>query len=153
MTWGNIGCTNKLSDQSKMLSKSCHWNLKKKLFNVILYWLTNQLANRLPDAFRLVWLDKGLIFSVFNVASVQEVPFGIPQYIQCILQGLTSILLCVPFIFAESEKCDLVARRDVFLVKLSVFFIVATLVLYRYFSDSSWFMLLCNEFFFFLWWK
>jgi len=47
----------------------------------------------------------GLIFSLFDVASAREVPFGIPQYVQCILQGLTSILLCVQFIFADSEKC------------------------------------------------
>jgi len=47
----------------------------------------------------------GLILSLFDVASAQEVPFGIPQYIQCILQGITSVLLCVPYIFADSEKC------------------------------------------------
>ena len=48
----------------------------------------------------------GLIFfSLFDVASAQEVPFGILQYAQCILHGLTSVLLCVPFIFADSEKC------------------------------------------------
>ena len=47
----------------------------------------------------------GLIFSLFNIASAREVPFGILQYIQYILHGLTSILLCVPFIFADSEKC------------------------------------------------
>ena len=46
----------------------------------------------------------GLIFSLFDVASAREVPFGIPQYVQCILHGLTSVLLCVPFIFADSEK-------------------------------------------------
>jgi len=46
----------------------------------------------------------GLIFSLFDVASSQEVPFGI-LYMQCILQGLTSVLLCVLFIFADSEKC------------------------------------------------
>ena len=40
----------------------------------------------------------GLIFSLFNVILAQEVPFGIPQYMQCILQGFTSVLLCVPFI-------------------------------------------------------
>ena len=34
----------------------------------------------------------GLIFSLFDVAIAREVPFGIPQYIQCILTG---ILLCV----------------------------------------------------------
>jgi len=46
----------------------------------------------------------GLIFSLFDVASSREVPFDTPQYVQCILQGLTSVLLCVPFIFADSEK-------------------------------------------------
>ena len=48
----------------------------------------------------------GLIFSLFDVALAREVPFGIPQYIQSILHGLTSVLLCVPFIFAYSEKCQ-----------------------------------------------
>ena len=48
----------------------------------------------------------GLIFSLFDVASARQVPFGILQYVQCILHGLTSVLLCVPFIFADSEKCQ-----------------------------------------------
>jgi len=46
----------------------------------------------------------GLIFSLFDIASAQEVSFGILQYMQCILQGLISVLVCVPFIFADSEK-------------------------------------------------
>ena len=46
----------------------------------------------------------GLIFSLFDVASAREVLFGIPHYVQCILHGLTSVLLCVPFIFADSKK-------------------------------------------------
>jgi len=29
-----------------------------------------------------------LIFTLFDIASAREVPFGIPQYVQCILQGL-----------------------------------------------------------------
>ena len=33
----------------------------------------------------------GLIFSLFDVASAGHVPFGIPQYIQCNLHGLTSV--------------------------------------------------------------
>ena len=45
----------------------------------------------------------GLIFSLFDDALAQEVPFGILQYVQCILHGLTSVFLCVPFIFADSE--------------------------------------------------
>ena len=45
-----------------------------------------------------------LIFSLFDVTSAGHVPFGILQYLQCILHGLTSVLLCVPFIFADSER-------------------------------------------------
>jgi len=47
----------------------------------------------------------GLIFLLFNVTLSLDVPFGIPQYVQYILHGLTSVLLCVPFIFAHHEKC------------------------------------------------
>jgi len=40
----------------------------------------------------------GLIFSLFDVASAQEVPFATPLYMQCILHGLTNALLhlCFP---------------------------------------------------------
>ena len=48
----------------------------------------------------------GLIFSLFDVASARQVTFGTLQYVQCILHGLTSVLFCVPFIFADSEKCQ-----------------------------------------------
>ena len=41
-------------------------------------------------------------------------PFGILQYVQCILHGLTSVLLCVPFIFADNESVDLVVICDDF---------------------------------------
>ena len=47
-----------------------------------------------------------LIFSLFDVASAQDVPLGIPQYTQCILHGLTSVLLCVPFIFVDIKMCQ-----------------------------------------------
>ena len=47
----------------------------------------------------------GLIFSLFDVVSARQVLLGIPQYVQCILHGLTSVFFCVPFIFADSEKC------------------------------------------------
>ena len=56
-----------------------------------------------------------MIFALFDVASAREVPFGTPQYVQYILQGLTSVLLCVPFIFADSESVNLVVARDGFL--------------------------------------
>jgi len=49
----------------------------------------------------------GLIFSLSNVASAREVPFAIPLYMQCILHGLTTALLYVPFIFVHHEKCRL----------------------------------------------
>ena len=42
-----------------------------------------------------------IIFSLFDVTSAQEVPFGI-------FCGLTSVLLCVTFIFADSESVNLV---------------------------------------------
>ena len=48
----------------------------------------------------------GLIFTLFDVTLSREVSFGIPQCIKCILHGLTSVFLCVPFIFAESKKCQ-----------------------------------------------
>ena len=53
-----------------------------------------------------------LIFSLFNVASSQDVPFGtpVPQYIQCILQRLTSILLCASLLTVKSV--NLVVARD-----------------------------------------
>ena len=47
-----------------------------------------------------------LIFSLFDMALAREVPFGIPQYVQYTLHGLISVFLCVPFIFAGSEKCQ-----------------------------------------------
>ena len=48
----------------------------------------------------------GLIFSLFDIALAQEVPFCLLQYVQCILHGLTSVLFCVPLIFADIEKCQ-----------------------------------------------
>ena len=52
-----------------------------------------------------VWPSDSMNFSLLDAASAQKVPFGIPQYVQCILYGLTSVLLCVPFIFVGSEQC------------------------------------------------
>ena len=48
----------------------------------------------------------GLIFLMFDVVSAGHLPFGILQCVPCILQGLTSsVLLCVLFIFVDSERC------------------------------------------------
>jgi len=53
----------------------------------------------------------GLIFSLFDVVSAREVPFAIPLYMQWILHGLTTTLLCVPFIFVHHEKCRFSGRN------------------------------------------
>ena len=57
--------------------------------------------------------DMGLIFSLFDVTSAQQVSFGILQYVQCILHGLTSVLLCVPFIFSNVQQEVLIWRQRV----------------------------------------
>jgi len=49
-----------------------------------------------------------LIFSLFDVGSAREVPFGIPQYTQGILNGLTSVLFCVLFIFVTAKSVNFV---------------------------------------------
>ena len=53
----------------------------------------------------------GLIFSLFDVALAREVPFGI---IQCILHGLISVLLCVPFILLTAKSVNLAIACDGF---------------------------------------
>jgi len=52
-----------------------------------------------------------LIFSLFDVASLREVPFAMPLYIQSILHGFTRALFCVPFIFAHHERCRFCGRH------------------------------------------
>ena len=42
-----------------------------------------------------------LILSLLDVTSAGHMLFGILQYVQCILHGHTSVLLCVPFILAR----------------------------------------------------
>ena len=41
----------------------------------------------------------GLVFSLFDMASTDHMAFGIPQYVQCILHGLNSVL---PFVSHSS---------------------------------------------------
>jgi len=80
----------------------------------------------------------GLIFSLFDVTSAQEVPFGIPQYIQCILHGLTSLFLCVALIFAVSKSIDLVVARDSYLCITEIIHAFQCLLqLQRCFLNSS----------------
>ena len=40
-------------------------------------------------------MDTELIFSLFDIASAWQVPFGIPQYVEYTHHGLTFVLLCV----------------------------------------------------------
>ena len=61
-----------------------------------------------------------MIVLLFDVALTQDVPFGLLQYVQCILYGLTSVLLCVPFIFADSESVYLVVAHDGFLYAMKI---------------------------------
>jgi len=70
----------------------------------------------------------GLIFSLFDVTSAREVPFAMPLYMQCILHGLNTALLCVPFIFVHHKKCRFSGRHVMACIKSSVIFIVATLI-------------------------
>ena len=80
----------------------CHCTLAPWQFNG-----THQGKQILYRTFLLITAKAmGLIFSLFYVASAREVPFDIPQYVQCILHGLTNVLLCVPFIFADGIKCQ-----------------------------------------------
>ena len=54
----------------------------------------------------------GLFFSLFNVASFRDMPFGILQYVQCTHHGLTFVLHCVPFLFADSPKVPTFVNRN-----------------------------------------
>ena len=87
-----------------MLSTSCYGILK---IIYLMEFSTDWVSKLMPSDKRNSITAKatGLIFSLFDVASARQVPFGIPQYIQCILHGLNSVPLCIPFIFADSEKC------------------------------------------------
>jgi len=76
----------------------------------------------------------GLIFLLFNVTSAQEVPFGIPQYIQCIVQGLTRVLICVPSSLLTVYSVNLVVVCDGFFYVMEIgnrperIILVATLI-------------------------
>ena len=55
---------------------------------------------------------RDLIFSLFNVASAQDVPFGMPQ---CILHGLTVVLFVSHSSLLTAQGVDLaIAARDGF---------------------------------------
>ena len=52
-----------------------------------------------------------LIFSLFDVASAQQVPFDILQYIQCTFHGFTCVLLCVTLSLLITQGVDLQKYR------------------------------------------
>ena len=58
--------------------------------------------------------SSGLDYSLFDIASAQEVPLAIPQYMQCNLHGLTSVLLYDPFILLTVKSVELVVACDGF---------------------------------------
>ena len=77
-------------------------------------------------------------------------PFGIPQYVQFILHGLASVLLCVQFIFSDHGKCWFVITHDRFLCNRNCSYISLRLLWsliteVRTFQNSSRYILLCNR--------
>jgi len=48
----------------------------------------------------------GLIFLLFNVTLAREVPFAIPLYMQCILHGHITALLCVHSSLFTTKSVD-----------------------------------------------
>ena len=56
----------------------------------------------------------GLVFSLFNIASAEHVLFGMPQYVHCILHGLTGIsFMSNPYLLIV-KGVDLVVAHDGF---------------------------------------
>ena len=56
-----------------------------------------------------------VVGSIFSLCFSQEVLFGILQYVQYILCGLTSVLLCIPFtvvFLLTAKSVNLVVPRD-----------------------------------------
>ena len=66
-------------------------------------WLSNWLMPSNKCILITAWLQ-----AWFFHCSMSLMPFCIAQYIQCILQGLTSVLICVPFILADVKGINLV---------------------------------------------
>jgi len=83
----------KLLNPPKILSKHCHW--------IFYYWLTNWC---LQTSTSQQWLD---FFSLFDIASAREVPFGILQYIP------VSSFVCHSSLLT-ARSVDLVVARDGF---------------------------------------
>ena len=48
-------------------------------------------------------MAKGYRLALFSIASAKEIPFAIPQYVQCILYELTGVLLLLSFFYAKTR--------------------------------------------------
>ena len=86
-------------------SQNIATKLLKIIFSGIFYWLTDCLMPPSDKHNSITAKATGLIFSLFNIASARQVPFDILQCIH-MLHELTCVLLCVPFIFADSARCQ-----------------------------------------------
>jgi len=78
----------------------------------------------MPSDWRNSIMATGLIFSLFDIASARVVPFGIPQYVQCVksVNLVNAIFRDLPvssFVFHSSlltvKSVNLVVARDGFL--------------------------------------
>ena len=56
----------------------------------------------------------GLIFSLFDVASARQVPFGIPQYVQCLFMDLPVSSFVSLSALLTAKSVDLAIARDGF---------------------------------------
>ena len=73
----------------------------------------------------------GLIFSLFGAALAQQVPYGIPQYVQCKRHGLTFAPPLCPISFADSPRCQLAIVQWLPYVhkwEFPIFFVVTGLI-------------------------
>ena len=68
-------------------------------------------------------MDKatGLIFSLFDAALSQDVPFHQPQYVECTYHGLPFVLLCVPVLFADNTSYQFAIAQYGFPIAVSCF--------------------------------
>ena len=100
------------------------------------------LTDRVTD-----WCQGLRLQAWFFCCSAWELPFSIPLCIQCILHGLTSDLLCVPFIFFSGSKKSIDFSGNMWWLsvhnKSFLHLIVATFIA-QTFLNSSWFVILCD---------
>ena len=87
--------------------------LFKKIFNGIFYCLLACLPACLPACLMppgkrnpITAKTMGLIFSLFDVASSRDVPFGIPQYVQCTHHGLSLSFFVSHFFLLTAQGAD-----------------------------------------------